>query len=148
MCKVSTKLKLCSCNIEDITSLPHYWILHKRTGTEQQIVGEAMLPIPLEKEIEAYNIKTLRQMLNAGNCFDVDLHHEEGDELEIHFSYKPVPGKYLLLPCHGNYLVYVFVFKNGKWRKTSYDPFHENLLVKQAGKIADPTTFSLVELGE
>jgi hypothetical protein len=138
MCKVSTKLKLCSCKIDNVESLPHYWILHTRTGMEQHIVGEAMMPAPIDEESAQYNSNTLKRLLNSGKCFDVEMHHQEGDQLELYFSYKPDSKKYLVLPCHGNYLVYVFVFKNDKWRKMDYDPFHENLIAKQLGSIHDP----------
>lgn len=138
MCKVSDQLKLCSCKTKDVEKLKHYWILKRHNGENNCIVGEAILPANIGEDTDRLNIKTLGKMLNSGNCFDVNLQHQENDILELHFTFHADPEKYLMLPCHGNYLAYAFVFKNNKWKKTDFDPFGENLEDIQKGKIVRP----------
>ena len=138
MCKVSDKLKLCSCKAKNVEELKHYWVLKRHNGENNCIVGEAILPANIGEAADKVNIKTLGQMLNSGNCFDIKLEHQENDILELHFTFNADPEKYFMLPCHGNYLAYAFVFKNNKWKKTDFDPFGENLEDIQKGKIIRP----------
>jgi len=138
MCKVSDQLKLCSCKTKNVEELKHYWVLKRHNGEQNCIVGEAILPANIGEDADKVNIITLRKMLNSGNCFDIELQHQENDILELHFTFHADPEKYFMLPCHGNYLAYAFVFKNDKWRKTDFDPFGENLDDIQKGKIVRP----------
>lgn len=84
-----------------------------------------MLPHFLELQDEEYNKKTLLNLLNEGNCFDMELDHREKDALELHFN------------CKAGNLVYAFVFKKGKWKVTEYDSFANHDQVKH-GKILRP----------
>ena len=86
MCKVSDKLKLCSCNAEKVESLKHFWVLNRPENLGQCIIGEIMPPADIGKQIENFNIERLRKHLNDGNCFDVILSHQEKDILELHFT--------------------------------------------------------------
>lgn len=138
MCKVSDQLKLCSCKTKNVEDLKHYWVLKRHNGEHNCIVGEAILPANIGEDVDKVNIRTLRKMLNSGNCFDAEMLHQENDILELHFTFYADPEKYFMLPCHGNYLAYAFVFKNDKWRKTDFNPFGENLDDIQKGKIVRP----------
>ena len=140
MCKVSDKLKLCSCNAEKVESLKHFWVLNRPENLGQRIIGEIMPPADIGKQIENFNIERLRKHLNDGNCFDVILSHQEKDILELHFTCKQRPKLGDAFDLSGNYLVYAFVFKKGKWRKTSYDAFNNNMSFVQEGKIMNPFT--------
>ena len=138
MCKVSNKLKLCSCKVSNIKTLKDYWILNRPTDTNECIMGEAILPADIGEQAERYNITALRKLLNDGNCFDIEIQHQENDILELHFTYKAKSNKRIQMPDSGGYLAYAFVHKNGKWKKTSYDPFGANLNSIQGGKISEP----------
>ncbi len=140
MCKVSDKLKLCSCKTEKVENLKHYWILNRPEDKGQYILGEIMPPADIGEEVEKFNIQRLRKHLNHGNCFDVKLSHQEDDILELHFTCRQRPNLEEGFDHSGNYLVYAFVFKSGKWKKTSHDPFGNNLSTVKGGKILKPFT--------
>jgi hypothetical protein len=93
MCKVSDKLKLCSCKT-DINSLEHYWVLHRFEKDKETIVmGEAMPPAIIDPEIDRYNNKELLRMLNEGNVFDIEMNPVEKDRLEISFATRTGYGR-------------------------------------------------------
>ena len=138
MCKVSNNLKLCSCKTPNVETLKHYWILHRPTEKNEFMIGEAIMPIYIEESIQRYNVTVLRKLLNEGECFDVDIKHQENDVLEFNFSFKPNPDKQFPIYIQGNYLAYAFVFKSGRWKKITYDPFENNLTRIRQGKILAP----------
>ncbi len=138
MCKVSDQLRLCSCKATNVEKLKHYWILKRHDGGSNFILGEAILPADIGEDANKINVSTLAKMLNNGNCFDIEMQHQENDIMELHFTFHADPEKYDMLPCGRNYLAYAFVFKNNKWRKTVYDPFGANLQEIQKGKIVRP----------
>jgi hypothetical protein len=135
---ISNKIKLFSCKTAHVESLKHYWILHRPENMGQFTLGEILPPADIGEETEKFNINELRKQLNDGNCFDSDLLHQEKDILALHFTCNPASNKSEPTSYSGNYLIYAFAFKNGKWRKTSYDHFLNNLSEIQAGKILKP----------
>lgn len=137
MCKVSNKLKLCSCKTIDVERLKHYWILYRPNNDGHCIVGEMILPANIGEKADKYNSNTIRKNLNEGNCFDVEMQHQENDILELIFYYKQDPEK-VALYWAGDFLSYAFAYKEGKWRKHEIEPFHQNLTRLQAGKITKP----------
>ncbi|MEO6669447.1 MAG: hypothetical protein ABIN36_08225 [Ferruginibacter sp.] len=136
MCKVSNELKLCSCKIEDVESLKHFWKLFRTTEDSTILMGETMPPPDIGKENEEYNIKSLRTALNSGNCFDVPIKHNEHDILHLYFTLEPASAENI--PYDQWNLVYAFVFKKGKWHKKEFDPFQDNLITKKSGEISNP----------
>ena len=138
MCKISDKLKLCTCKTKDVKRLKHYWILKRHNGQNNCIIGEVILPANIGKQADKINEKIILEMLNGGNCFDVELQLQENDILELHFTFNADPEKYLNLPWYGNYLVYAFIFQKDSWQKTYFYPFGVNLYEVQKGKIVNP----------
>jgi hypothetical protein len=138
MCTVSNKLKLCTCKTKNAVQLKHYWVLKRHNGEQNCIIGQAILPANIGEQADKLNKELIGKLLNDGNCFDVELQHQENDILELHFSFKADPKKYMMLPCQGNYLAYAFKLKKGVWKKTDFDPFGENLNDIQEGKIINP----------
>jgi len=137
---ISDKIKLCSCKTENVERLKHYWVLY-RPGDKSQfeyVIGSIFPPADIGEEAEKFNINMLRKQLNDGNCFDTELFHKENDILELHFTCNPKSTIGKTTFGFEDYLVYAFVFKKGKWMKTSYDPFGNNLNEVQAGKILKP----------
>ena len=138
MCKVSNKLKLCSCKTAKVEELRHYWVLNRPDDKGLYAEGSLMPPADIGEEVEKFNIQRIRKHLNDGNCFDVTLSHQENDILELHFTCLQRPALGYGFDHSGNYLVYAFVFKSGKWKKTSYDAFNNNMSAVQEGKILQP----------
>lgn len=138
MCKVSDKLKLCSCKTESAGTLKHYWVLTRPADKDEYIVGDILPPADIGEQIQKFNINSLRKHLNSGNCFDVELIHQENDILEFHFTCNKNPSIDYKTCGFDTYLVYAFVYKGGKWKKTSYDPFGNNLNPVQVGEISTP----------
>jgi hypothetical protein len=138
MCTVSSKLKLCSCKTTHAETLKHYWVLKRPDGGNQTIVGQAILPANIGKQAHKINTELLGRMLNEGNCFDVDMQHQPGDILELHFSYDAGQETGEYSPIHGDYLAYAFTFSNSKWKPVEFDPFGQNLQDIQQGKIVKP----------
>lgn len=134
MCKVSDKLKLCTCKTEDIERLKNYWILYKYHKSDIIMMGEPMLPQYYEigKETNEYNYNKLEELLNAGNCFDIDLEINNKDILELNFTYSSASDKTKRI-----HLVYEFVYKKNKWTANEYDPFDTNKLEKNKGKVVN-----------
>jgi hypothetical protein len=129
MCKVSDKLKLCTCATKDIYSLKHYWILHRFDDNKDDfIVGEIIEPYLCKPDIELYNRDVLLRLINIPSTFDVDINPKPKDRLELSFS------------VGNESLVYGFEYKNGSWESEEYDTFewmsHHNEYL--AGKIKNP----------
>lgn len=138
MCTVSEKLKLCTCKTENVERLKHYWTLKRPTEKTHCVVGEMILPANIGETADKINQNTILKQLNKGNCFDIELQHQENDILELHFTYKVDPENDLTLNCNGDFLAYAFKFKKGKWKKDYYDPFEIDFAEVQKGKIVRP----------
>lgn len=119
MCKVSDKLKLCTCKTKNVERLKHYWRLKRPTEKKHCVVGEMILPADIGDRSHKLNQKTILKQLNETNVFDVEIRHEENDILELHFTLTGEYEKYLPLSCNGNYLAYAFKFKKGVWEKVN-----------------------------
>jgi hypothetical protein len=138
MCQVSDKLKLCSCETKDVERLKHFWVLKRHNGENICIVGIAILPAVIGKKANKLNEEVLCKMLNEGNCFDIELKHQQNDILELHFTVTPDPEISSQFPSDEDFLTYVFTFNKKRWKKTDFDPFAANLKEVQKGKIVDP----------
>ena len=138
MCKVSDKLKLCSCKTEIVETLKHYWILNRPNGFDARMLGTIMPPANIGEQMERLNESTLRKLLNNGNCFDVELDLQENDTLSLHFTCNQNHNGKQFVDFYGSYLIYAFKFKNGKWRKGEWNPFGGNGDDVQSGKIMKP----------
>lgn len=137
MCKVSDKLKLCTCGVDDINELPHYWILYKYADKGIWRVGQPIFPAVIGERTETHNIDTLQKLLNDGNCFDFEVKLEENDRLV--FTFTCVDNANMMVSSHrGNYLEYTFVWKNGAWIIGDWNPFRINLDEKLKGEILNP----------
>ena len=86
MCKISTQLKLCTCKTKQAETLKHYWILYRPHFSGMEILGSINAPADIIMETNLYNEETFNTLLNAGNCFDVDMKVGEKDVLQLYFS--------------------------------------------------------------
>ena len=79
MCKISNKLKLCTCKTQQVETLKHYWILYRPHFSFGEVLGSIIAPADVSMETNLYNEETLNTLLNAGNCFDVDMKVRDKD---------------------------------------------------------------------
>ncbi len=138
MCKVSDKLKLCTCKTKDVSKLKHYWILKRPNANIDEILGQAILPANIGKKADDFNSKTILHQLNEGNCFDVELDIQHNDILELHFTFNADPNKFFMPSCFGNYLAYSFRYKKDKWKQHEFNPFSDEEDDIKNGKIVHP----------
>jgi hypothetical protein len=114
MCKVSNKLKLCTCT-GDFDKLKHYWIFHSYVkGKNEIVLGQPLLPDYFIFSNHPDNEVILEKLLNEGNAFDVAIVPKSKDRLELSFT------------CNDNRenrLTYGFEYKKGKWVAKEYDCF-------------------------
>ena len=113
MCKVSDKLLLCSCKVENIDSLKNYWVLYRRNkNKDMMIMGSLIMPYAPEENIEKYNEDTLLRLMNTPSTFDVELNPNAGDRIQLHFTINDE-----------QFMDYGFEYKSSKWVLQAYNPF-------------------------
>jgi hypothetical protein len=132
MCKVSEKIKFCSCS-SPLDKLKHYWVLHRFVaGKHEIVVGQPIFSAEIEESIDNLNKEVLLHRMNEPDAFDVDLGPKPKDRLLI--SLRCGDDAY-------GYIHYGFRYsKNGKWVEEQYDTFewmwrHEEA---QFGKLVSP----------
>jgi len=120
MCRVSDKLKLCTCKTP-LSKLKHYWVLHRFAKHKNvgAVIGEAILPYDLSVEDEQFNRETLLRLLNDGNVFDVNLEPSNKDRLQLTFTVKN-SGE---LRGERPQIDYGFEYRNKRWNLIEYDVF-------------------------
>jgi len=132
MCRVSNKIKFCTCKDGSLDRLKHYWIFHKYDKEWQvDVLGSMVEPFKLDAETNLYNEETLLKRVNEADAFDIDLHPEDKDRLEITISCSEKKDEFL---------TYGFCFENGQWKPKEYDPFEWQWShhPRENGKIKNP----------
>ena len=109
MCKLSDKLKLCICEVDEEQSLSNFWVLNRGKKQREMIIGEMGVPPHINIQDQIFNRKLLQQLLNSGEGFDVPMAYQENDVLHLFFS---VPEK----KYFETHIAYSFIFLKGKWR--------------------------------
>lgn len=116
MCQVAEKIKFCTCLENEAGSLKDYWALHRFNGSlENRLLGTPMLPTSIPGSIDLLNRKRLLCRVNEPDAFDCDLHPQEMDRLELHFSCPDQSGT--------GYIAYGFEYRGGRWVEHEYDFF-------------------------
>ncbi len=137
MCRVSDKIKLCTCNEPE--SLPeNYWIFFRYSESRDYfVIGETVLPFSISPDDQAFNEQLLLELINEGNVFDTELNPKSKDRLLLSFRFNDQIDS-----GDVSYNVdYGFEYLNGKWQHLLYDPLewswkHEE---ESLGKILHPT---------
>jgi hypothetical protein len=116
MCKVSNKIKFCTCHVDDMDDLPHFWIFHSyHEEQELMVVGSPIMPVAIDEATDLINREALLKRVNEQDAFDVELLPKEKDRLQLSFS------------CEGerNFgrLDYGFEYRDGKWEEEDYESF-------------------------
>lgn len=86
MCRVSPRLKLCTCDGRKVSRLAHYWVLYRFDPNKNvRVIGRVATPDALDPRAEAYNRATLLKRLNEPDVFDVEPKLKSGDRLQLTF---------------------------------------------------------------
>ena len=144
MCRVSDKLRLCSCEA-GMENLKNYWEFSRYNPDEGiHVLGSMIMPAELSAKDNKFNRKLLSRLLNDGNVFDITLNPKDKDLLTLVFSalpddYTPESYENDLRYQHGNRVEYNFVYQNGKWIVVKHDAFSrkENHVEEQTGEIVN-----------
>ena len=114
MCKVSNKLKLCTCT-KPLENLKHYWIFHRFIkGKNEFVIGEPIMPEYFLFTNHPDNESIIEELLNNKNLFDVDIIPKNNDRLELSLTCKdPIV----------RLMTFGFEYKSSKWKTIEYDCF-------------------------
>lgn len=117
MCKVSDKIKFCTCANGDVEKLKHYWILYRFTKEEKAIcIGSPLMPTYMNDFLFAENEAALLNRLNEPNAFDIPIKFKSKDQLEIVINNSKIRDFY------GTF-TFSFQFKKNKWVVIESDSF-------------------------
>ena len=130
MCKISSHLKLCTCNKRKISSSDSYWVLYRWKKSDVLIVGDPVIPDNdfINPDDELSNQKKILSVLNSEKCFDFDIQLKNKDSLEININCLDKDARSINL-------IYAFVFLDGIWKSMAYDPFDMERQEKKYGVI-------------
>ena len=114
MCKVSDKIKFCTCSEGEINidELENYWILYRlKTEGFEILIGSFYLPNEHLENFEL-NKQTILKRLTETDAFDIPIEFKNEDILAI----------YLDKNKKWEDLVLSFRYKKRKWIYEQYDP--------------------------
>jgi hypothetical protein len=115
MCKITNKIKFCTCKVTSTERLKHYWALHRRNKDKNDILmGLPHMPNDWKELDFETNKIILENRLNEGDVFDVSLVFKAKDQLEIVFNNHDYEKR----------LVYGFKYLKGKWNIFETDDFY------------------------
>lgn len=119
MCRISSTLKLCTCDVGDVSQLQNYWILHRfHSGKDYFVIGRTMVPDVLDPQDEAFNRALLLARLQEPDAFDVDLEPQEGDRLQLTFQVSGRDGAGQQPP---KMITYGYAWSGGRWVEERFD---------------------------
>jgi hypothetical protein len=114
MCKITSKIKFCTCKASATEKLQHYWCLYRFNKEKDDVVMGLLLPDePLTIDFEVNKV-VLEKRLNEEDAFDVNLSFKPKDVLEI--------------VCNNfndsKRTVYGFKYKGKRWQFYEIDDFY------------------------
>jgi hypothetical protein len=114
MCKITSKIKFCTCKASATEKLQHYWCLYRFNKEKDDVVMGLLLPDePLTINFEVNKV-VLEKRLNEVDAFDVNLSFKPKDVLEI--------------VCNNfndsKRTVYGFKYKGKRWQFYEIDDFY------------------------
>ncbi|NHN25180.1 hypothetical protein FIA58_005760 [Flavobacterium jejuense] len=114
MCKITSKIKLCTCKATSTENLQNYWCLYRfNKDKNEMIVGEAVMSFKFDTLNHEVNKVVLEKRLNEEDSFDVKLVFKPKDILEIVCNNT----------IYNERDVYTFVYRGKKWKSTQIDSF-------------------------
>jgi hypothetical protein len=118
MCKLSSQLKLCSCEASDVSKLESFWVLHRFDPRKNDmVIRRVMRADTLDPQLDTYNRSLLLQRLHEDDAFDVDLKLQSGDRLQLTFqcSESDEAGQSVL-----KRITYGYTWTAGRWSEEPY----------------------------
>jgi hypothetical protein len=113
MCKVSDKIKFCTCKAKSTEQLKNYWVFHRFIkGKFELVIGQPMLPFLIDEQTHLLNRETLLKRVNEADAFDIDLKPKQNDRLQLSFNF----GDTIY-----DRIDYGFLYRNKKWIVTGFD---------------------------
>ncbi len=113
MCRVSDKIKFCTCSASSTEMLKHYWVFHRFVeGKDHIVIGQPMFPYSIDDRTNNYNREQLLKRINKRDAFDTILNQREGDRLQI--SIQCGEG-------FNGYIHYGFSFNSCQWVEEEFD---------------------------
>jgi hypothetical protein len=114
MCKITSKIKFCTCKASSTVKLQHYWCLYRFNKEKEDMIMGLLLPHePLTIDFEVNKV-VLEKRLNEEDAFDVNLSFKPKDVLEI--------------VCNNfndsKRTVYGFKYKGKRWQLYEIDDFY------------------------
>ena len=115
MCKVSDKIKFCTCrNSVNIEELDNYWVLYKfNKDKNEMMMGMQILPTSFRDTNFVFNVSLILDRLNDGEAFDKPIAFNKKDRLEVVLKTDSNDDSYS----------YNFQFGGKKWKEVEEDPF-------------------------
>ncbi len=115
MCKVSDKIKFCTCVSGSYEDLPHYWLLYRfNKQKDLAYIGMPMFPYDYIQPNFQLNKQTLAVRLNEPDAFDKTIAFKAKDQLKIVINN---------LLDETKRMVFSFRYIKGKWVDQDYDTF-------------------------
>ncbi|HAP69436.1 MAG TPA: hypothetical protein DCR04_06880 [Flavobacteriales bacterium] len=115
MCKVSEKIKFCTCgDIQNIEELDDYWILHRFNKDKDEddiMIGMLAPPTVFRDSNFEFNENAILERLNTGEAFDKPMNLEKRDRLEVVINMNDDDGSFS----------YNFQFYGRKWKAVKED---------------------------
>lgn len=115
MCKITSKIKFCTCKASSTEKLQQYWCLYRFNKDKNEIiVGEIILPNYLLDINYEVNKVVLEKRLNETDAFDMDMSFKPKDVLEIVCNNLDDAKRH----------VYAFKYKGKRWQLYEADYFY------------------------
>ncbi|APG59329.1 hypothetical protein [Christiangramia salexigens] len=84
MCKISDKIKFCSCKLKKKDGYKHYWVHFRyNKNIEEFAMGEPVMPTYLMDSDFVINESTLLFRLNEPDAFDFQTNFKSKDKILI-----------------------------------------------------------------
>jgi hypothetical protein len=115
MCKISDKIKFCTCSdVENLAALGSYWILHQPDeDNDEFVIGTCAEPTSFTDPNFEFNEGVILERLNDGKAFDKPFEFVKNDRLEVVIKVDDVRGSFN----------YNFKYSGRKWKALAEDVF-------------------------
>ena len=116
MCKVSDKIKFCTCSTDvDVEELDYFWTLYRQNlNKEVQMIGLFIPPDILEINFDV-NESTIEEVLNSDDAFDKPMEFQKNDIFELILDSKNEGLE--------SVNQYTFAFSGKTWKPKVPEPF-------------------------
>jgi hypothetical protein len=112
MCRISNKIKFCSCEKAIKRKLDNYWVLFRFDAEKNEfLLGEPVMPTSYRDPDFFMNSATLLNRLNESDAFDFPISIHSKDKILI------------VIKEHQEEYSYTYQYIDGCWQTSQEDPF-------------------------